>query len=65
MQTRETFGRQIMVARKLKGLTQLELAERAGITPGNMSRIEAGKYSTGLDLLLKIAEALEMELKLI
>ena len=54
-----------MVARKLKGLTQLELAERAGITPGNMSRIEAGKYSTGLDLLLKIAEALQMDLKLI
>lgn len=65
MQTRETFGRQIMVARKMKKLSQIELAERAGITPGNMSRIESGKYSTGLDLLLKIAHALEMELKFI
>jgi len=65
MNTRTDFGQKITIARKQKGLSQSELAERTGILPNNLSRIETGKYSTGLDMLLKIADALEMELKFI
>lgn len=62
MNTRNDFGQKITIARKQKGISQSELAERTGILPNNLSRIETGKYSTGIDILLKIADALDMEL---
>lgn len=60
--TRIDFGRRIAEARSIKGLKQEVLAERAGITQNNLSRIENGKYNPGLDILLRIADALDMEL---
>lgn len=62
MNTRESFGAKITEARKLKNLTIEEVAVKAGIEPNNLSRIEKGKYNAGLDLLLKIADALDMEI---
>lgn len=35
-----------------------ELAKLAGIDAANLSRIEKGKYSVGIDILSKIAAAL-------
>ena len=35
-----------------------DLAKLAGIDAANLSRIENGKYSVGLDILAKIATAL-------
>lgn len=61
--TREDFGKRIEIFRKKKGLSQEELAELAGITRNNLSRIENGKYSPGLDILLKIGDALGEQLK--
>lgn len=63
MNTRESFGAKITEARKLKNLTIEELAAKAGIEPNNLSRIEKGKYNAGLDLLLKIADAMDVDLK--
>lgn len=60
--TREEFGKKIEKARTAKRLTQKELAERADIAQANLSRIENGRYKVGLDILLKIADALGMEL---
>jgi transcriptional regulator with XRE-family HTH domain len=34
------------------------VARIAGIDPSNLSKIEAGKYSVGLDILSKIANAI-------
>ena len=62
MQTRETFGAKVDKARNRKGLTQDKLAEMADITQNNLSRIERGLYSPGVDILLRIADALDMEL---
>lgn len=62
MQTRETFGAKVAKARNRKGLTQDKLAEMADITQNNLSRIERGLYSPGIDILLRIADALDMEL---
>jgi transcriptional regulator with XRE-family HTH domain len=65
MNTREDFGRKIVEARTIARLTQQELADSAGITRNNLSRIENGKYNPGLDILQKLADALEMELKFV
>ena len=62
MQTRKTFGAKVVKARNRKGLTQDQLAEMADITQNNLSRIERGLYSPGIDILLRIADALDMEL---
>jgi len=50
----------ITYARKMQGLSQLQLAERVGISRTHMSNIEAPNGSVGLslDVLLHIADAL-------
>ena len=62
MNTRESFGARITEARKHKNLTIEEVAEKAGIETNNLSRIENGKYNPGLDIVQRIADALDMEL---
>ena len=59
MNERERIGKLISELRKEKNMTAEELAAKTGLQRPNISRIEAGKYSTGLDLLSKIAEALD------
>lgn len=41
-------------------LTQKDLADRVGLTPEAISRIETGKSKPRLKTLLKIAEALKI-----
>lgn len=59
---RKDFGQKIVEARTIRNLTQEQLAERAGIQQNNLSRIENGRYNPGLDILIRIANALELEL---
>lgn len=58
MNDRERIGKRIAEIRKQKGISQAKLSELTGIAPGNIARIELGKYSTGIDILSKIAKAL-------
>jgi len=55
---RTRIGKRIAELRKEKGLSQAKLAELTGIDSGHIARIELGKYSTGIDVLYKISEAL-------
>ncbi len=57
------IGLNISLHRKLKGITQAQLAEMVNISRTHMSNIEAPKVKTALsiDLLLDIANALEIE----
>ncbi len=55
---RERIGKRIAELRKQRGLSQVKLAELAGIDPGHIARIELGRYSTGIDILAKIGHAL-------
>ena len=55
---RERIGRRIRELREERGLLGKELAELVGIDPANLSRLEKGKYSVGLDILCKLAAAL-------
>ena len=60
----DEIGKDIRAIRLQRGMSQTELAAEAGITIANMSRIEAGKLSVGLDILNKIASALGVTLKM-
>jgi len=57
------LGLNIAYYRKLKGLTQMQLAEKANISRGYMSAIEAPNMITNisLDVLFCIAKELRVE----
>lgn len=59
---RERIGHRIKTLREEMQMDAKTLAQKAGITPANMSRIEQGKYSPGLDILCRIASAMDMRL---
>ncbi len=56
------IGLNIAYQRKLKKLTQIQLAELAGISRTHMSNIEAPNMTTpiSLEVIFKIADALEI-----
>lgn len=59
---RERIGCRIKDLRKAQGMDAKELVNRVGIDAGNLSRIEQGRFSVGLDILNKIAGVLNMKL---
>ena len=63
LSNRIEFGKKIMRLRKTKKLTQSDLAKMIGTTQNNIYRIEKGKYSVGLDILIKIGKTFEKELE--
>src|SRR5947209_13919535 len=52
------FAERLKGTRLARGLTQRDLAERAHVTFSYISRLEAGGAAPGIDLLEKLAEAL-------
>ena len=54
----------IIDARKISGMTQKELAEKTGITQGDISRLENGNANPSLRTLLRLAEGMGMKLRL-
>ena len=59
------IGQRIAQLRKLAGLSQEQLSERAGLQRTHVSRIEAGKYDVTGWVLQAIAEALGMTVDII
>ena len=55
---RSRIGARIRQIREERGIEARDLAKLAGIDAANLSRIENGKYSVGLDILSKLATAL-------
>ena len=64
-QTRDRIGLRIMDLRKLAGLTQEQLSERAGLQRSHISKIEAGKYAVTFETIQSIAEALGMTVDIV
>ena len=64
-QTRDRIGLRIMALRKLAGLTQEQLSERAGLQRSHISKIEAGRYAVTFETIQQIAEALGMTVDII
>lgn len=56
--------RQIVEARLAQGMTQQELAERCGMKPANLCRLENGNGNPSLLTLAKIARGLGRELRI-
>src|SRR6266851_8479662 len=52
-------GRDILRARRKLGLTQVDLARRAGIRPETLNRIEQGKNKPSVPTIAKIDKALK------
>ena len=54
----KAVGARIQKARKKRHLTQSDLAEKTDIALSHMSDIETGKANFGVDILVRMAEAL-------
>lgn len=59
----KAFGTHLRVLREKAGFSQQELADAAGVAKITVQRIENAKYSATLDLLISLAEALDISLK--
>lgn len=57
--------RAIVDARISRNLTQKELAERSGINQADISKLENGTRNPSLKLLKRLAEGMDMDLKLV
>lgn len=58
MNVRERIGERIAEIRKESGISQIELAEKAGVTQNTVYKIEHGKFSVGIDVLDRVITAL-------
>ncbi len=56
----ELIGKRIMAARKLKNISQIELARELGVASSTISNFEKGKCMVGFELLIRILRALEL-----
>jgi transcriptional regulator with XRE-family HTH domain len=61
--TATAFGRQLRLWRSWARLSQLDLAERAGLSQRHVSFIETGRTRPGTDVVLRMAAALEIPLR--
>ncbi|MBW6411333.1 helix-turn-helix domain-containing protein [Clostridium sp. YB-6] len=60
----DKIGEKIKCERLKKSLKQYELAEKAGISNTFLSDIEVGRTTPSLKTLKKIAQALELDIKI-
>lgn len=59
-QIRKRLGQNIAAARKNKEWMQAELAEKVGMDPVSLSRIETGNSLPGIERVIEIAAALDV-----
>lgn len=58
-QLRNIIGGKLRYMREAQGKTIDDIAEATGFTVNNIRRIEEGRYSVNLDVIERIAEALD------
>ena len=64
-ETRMRIGQRVKALRLMAGLSQDELAGRAGLQRTHIGRIEGGKYAVNVETLQAIAEAFGMTVDII
>jgi transcriptional regulator with XRE-family HTH domain len=57
------LARRLKQLRAKKGLTQLQLANRAGLALAYIGRLETGRYDPQLSTLKKLAKALKVRVR--
>ncbi|MEM7157125.1 MAG: helix-turn-helix domain-containing protein [Myxococcota bacterium] len=60
---RSLFGQQLRTWRRQRGLSQLQLATLAETTPRHMSFIETGRSRPGRELVLRLAECMDLPVR--
>lgn len=64
VQLKDRIIQQYIFLRKEKNLSQEDIANSTGIARTNISRIESGKYTPTIEVLTKLATALDMDLEI-
>ena len=61
------IGNKVAYYRKMRNLTQDELADRVNISVSSLSKLERGKYNNNipLSMLIMIAEGLKIDVSLL
>jgi putative transcriptional regulator len=57
------LGKRITQIRKQKDLTQVELADIAGMDDSSIRRIESGRNNSSIVILKRLAEAMNISIK--
>ncbi len=63
--TTKDLGQTLRAARKANGLTQAELAARAGVWQRTVSNIETGTSGAKVDTIFDLLAALDLELRIV
>lgn len=63
--TTKDLGQTLRAARKTKGLTQAELAARAGVWQRTVSNIETGASGAKAETIFDLLAALDLELRIV
>ena len=64
-ETRQRIGQRVKALRQAAGLSQQELADRAGLNRTHIGRIEDGAFGSQVETIQQIAEALGMTVDII
>lgn len=64
-ETRQRIGQRVKALRTMAGLTQQELADRAGLNRTHIGRIEDGAFGSQVETIQQVAEALGMTVDII
>lgn len=59
---KQKVAERFVVYRKKKGMTQEQLARKAGMSRTNVTRFENGRYNPSVEMMVRIAAALDAEL---
>ena len=65
MNEKERIGKLLADRRNEAGLSVRALAELAGVSSQNITKIENGKYNVSIDILSKITNALNCKLDIV
>ncbi|TPV96261.1 MAG: helix-turn-helix transcriptional regulator [Myxococcales bacterium FL481] len=57
------FGQQLKHWRRLRGMSQLDLAHRAEVSPRHVSFVETGRSRPSSDMVLRLADSLDVPLR--
>jgi len=63
MKSNSTAGELFKSARNRKGLTQFDVAEKAGIHPNTYAKIERDDQKASFPTIKKLAKVLDLEIK--
>lgn len=64
METRRQLIEQLISYRKSRKITQADISESTGIQRPNISRLESGKYNPTLDMIVRVADSIGLEVEI-